>query len=299
MILSIIIATYNRADSMIVSLSSVVSQSAATELWECIVVNNNSTDNTAERFAAFAAAHPSVNMRMVCETKQGLSNARNCGIAEAKGEIVVFVDDDETLESTLVESYIAFFRDHDQVLAAGGGVIPHYQSCRPEWMNSFTEQMIANPVDLGAEAVPFPKSRVPAGGNMAFRREIFDKVGRFNPKLGRNGQSLMGGEENDLFARIRRQSNAPIYFVPKAAIYHHIPESKLTEEYIRQLSHNVGRSKRLRAEADNAVAKLLIMESCKQVATYAIAAAYLLSGHKAKAKSLLTMRNNIFKGVIK
>ena len=84
--LSLLIATYNRADRLIETLESVVAQDAPAELWECVVVNNNSTDCTAERFAAFAAAHPQYNLRMVEEHNQGLSYARNRGIRESTGE---------------------------------------------------------------------------------------------------------------------------------------------------------------------------------------------------------------------
>ena len=83
--LSIIISTYNNAESLIRTLESVVAQDADHSLWECIVVNNASTDNTAERFSAFAESHSSVNLRMVNESQQGLSYARNRGIAESKG----------------------------------------------------------------------------------------------------------------------------------------------------------------------------------------------------------------------
>ena len=181
-------------------------------------------------------------------------------------------------------------------MAAGGAVKACYESARPRWMSRFTEQMIANPLDLDIAVTIFPKSRVPAGGNMAFRREVFDRVGLFNPQLGRNGQSLVGGEENDLFARLRRNGE-PLYFVPNAAIYHHIPDSKLTDEYFDRLSYNVGLSKRMRAEADGEAETLLKKERTKQLATYLLYLLYMLMLQPLKAKYLLRMRNGIYKGV--
>ena len=71
--LSLLIATYNRSSWLVRTLQSVIEQDAPLEEWECVVVNNNSTDDTAERFAEFAAQHPEVNMRMVTERNQGLS----------------------------------------------------------------------------------------------------------------------------------------------------------------------------------------------------------------------------------
>lgn len=294
--LSIVVATYNRAQSLLRTLHSVVGQTAPAEKWECVVVNNNSTDNTEALFAEFAAANPTFDLKIVTETKQGLSNARNCGIAASKGEYIAIVDDDETLEDTFAESYIEFFDAFPTAMAAGGAVKACYESARPRWMSHFTEQMIANPLDLDIAVTIFPKSRVPAGGNMAFRREVFDRVGLFNPKLGRNGQSLVGGEENDLFARLRREGEL-LYFVPNAAIYHHIPDSKLTDDYFDRLSYNVGLSKRMRAEADDCLDNLLKKEALKQLVSYGLALLYTIVLQPLKAKYLLRMRNGIYKGV--
>ena len=294
--LSIVVATYNRAQSLLRTLHSVVGQTAPAEKWECVVVNNNSTDNTEALFAEFAAANPTFDLKIVTETKQGLSNARNCGIAASKGEYIAIVDDDETLEDTFAESYIEFFDAFPTAMAAGGAVKACYESARPRWMSHFTEQMIANPLDLDIAVTIFPNSRVPAGGNMAFRREVFDRVGLFNPKLGRNGQSLVGGEENDLFARLRREGEL-LYFVPNAAIYHHIPDSKLTDDYFDRLSYNVGLSKRMRAEADDCLDNLLKKESVKQLVSYGLALLYTIVLQPLKAKYLLRMRNGIYKGV--
>lgn len=294
--LSLIIATYNRAQSLLRTLRSVVSQSAAPELWECIVVNNNSTDNTAEVFACFAAENQGFDLKMVTETKQGLSNARNAGITASKGEYVAIVDDDETLESSYIESYIEFFDSFPTAMAAGGAVRAEYESHRPRWMSHYTERMIANPIDLDVVVTLFPSSRVPAGGNMAFRREIFDRVGLFNPRLGRNGQSLIGGEENDLFARLRAAGEL-LYFVPNAAIYHHIPDAKLTDEYFDRLSYNVGRSKALRAQSDEEFSELMASERRKRVVTYILAALYTIALQPLKAQYLIRMRKGIYKGI--
>ena len=294
--LSIVVATYNRSQSLLRTLRSVVGQTAPAEQWECVVVNNNSTDDTEAVFADFARENPTFDLRMVTETKQGLSNARNCGIEASVGDYIAIVDDDETLEDSFVESYIEFFDSFPTAMAAGGAVKACYESARPRWMSRFTEQMIANPLDLDIAVTLFPQNRVPAGGNMAFRREVFDRVGLFNPQLGRNGKGLVGGEENDLFARLRRAGEL-LYFVPNAAIFHHIPDSKLTDDYFDRLSYNVGVSKRLRAEADGEVGKLLKSESRKQVATYLLYVLYMLVLQPLKAKYLLRMRNGIYKGV--
>lgn len=291
--LSLIIATYNRSASLLRLLGSVVSQSAPKELWECIVVDNNSADDTAEKFARFAADNAECDLRMVTEVKQGLSNARNCGIEASVGHYIAIVDDDQTLEESFVESYIEFFDSFPQAMAAGGAVRAVFESGRPRWMSHYTERMIANTLDLDIAVTLFPKNRVPAGGNMAFRREVFDAVGMFNPQLGRNGASLMGGEENDLFARIR-ECGYDIFFVPNAAIEHYIPAEKLTDEYFDRLCYNIGKSKAMRT--DN-LRGLIATERQKMVVTYILAALYTLTFQLPKAQYLIRMRKGIYKGV--
>lgn len=83
--LSLVIPTYNRAAPLLAALESVVRQDLPPQEWECVVVNNNSPDDTEARFGAFAAAHPGVTLRMVREESPGVSYARNRGLAEARG----------------------------------------------------------------------------------------------------------------------------------------------------------------------------------------------------------------------
>ena len=133
---------------------------------------------------------------------------------------------------------------------------------------------------------------------MAFRREVFEQVGGFNPMLGRSGESLCGGEENDLFARLRAKGYK-LFFIPNAAIYHHIPDSKLTDEYFDKLSFNVGRSKYLRTELQGteAVQRLLKTERIKQIVTWVLALLYMLTLQLSKARYLVRMRRGIMLGI--
>ena len=103
--LSLIIATYNRADYLPRTLNSLTNQSLGSELFEIIVVNNNSTDHTAEVCRSFAEAQPELNFTMVTEIRQGLSHARNCGINHAKGDYFAIIDDDELVNRDFLKSY--------------------------------------------------------------------------------------------------------------------------------------------------------------------------------------------------
>lgn len=295
MILSIIISTYNNANSLVRTLSSLVEQDADKSLWECVVVNNASTDETESLFERFASEHKELNLRMVRESQQGLSFARNCGINEAKGQFVAFIDDDETVNREFVSSYIDLFNNYG-AFAGAGAIKVCYDSARPKWMSYYTEKMIANPIDLGEKVVTITSSVTPAGGNMAFNREIFALYGGFNTSLGRKGSELLGGEENDMFDRIRNLGER-IFYAPNAVVYHHIADSKLTPEYFDKLSYGVGVSKRLRAEIEGAERELFADEKRKRVFAFVLAALYFISFQPQKAAWLWRMRKGISRGV--
>ena len=295
--ISLIIATYNRAEALIKALKSVVQQTLPAEQWECIVVNNNSTDQTTAQFSDFVSCHPGLNLVMVHEAQQGLSHARNCGIQASQGAIIAIIDDDERINPEFLSAYVKLFDQHPEAMSAGGRVIASYEeSPRPKWMSRFTEEPIANPMDYGDKVCEFPAGRIPAGGNMAFRREVFDRFGFFNPELGRVGDRLIGGEESDLFERLSR-AGAKCYYVPDAVMWHLIPARKLTREYFENLSYNIGVSQRRRAELSDSVVRLRLCEHLKWGATLMIALFWLLTFQPAKALWLLRLRHGISRGV--
>ena len=293
--LSIIISTYNNAASLVRTLESVAMQDAERQQWECVVVNNASTDDTAARFEEFATKHSDLNIRMVHESNQGLSFARNRGIAEAHGEYLVFIDDDETVNPEFVSAYIDLFLNQG-AFAAAGALKVAYDSKRPKWMSYYTEKMIANPFDLGSEITYVSSDVTPTGGNMAFNREIFTLYGNFDTALGRKGSALLGGEENELFDRIRSLGERVAY-TPFAVATHHIADRKLTAEYFDRLSYGVGVSKRLRAEKYGTERELYHDEKIKRLGAFCLATFYFITLRPQKAVWLCRMRNGISKGV--
>ena len=286
--LSLVIATYNRAEQLMVTLGSVAMQSAATDTWECIVVDNNSKDNTRERIEAFTSEHSSLNIRYIFEEKQGLSYARNAGIKASRGDIIAFIDDDERIVEDFVTAYIDFFDQHPDAMAAGGEIITEYPTGRPRWMSRYTERPIANPMSFGDRVKIFPAGRIPGGGNMAMRRRHFDSIGMFNTSLGRTGKRLLGGEESDLFDRIAKHGYR-VYYAPRAVMYHIIPEEKLSRDYFVRLATNTGISQRTRAELNNAILRLYIGELIKWAATLLLC----LTHHPLQSRYLLLMRKHI------
>lgn len=294
--LSIVIATYNRATLLLDALKSVIRQSAPAQEWECVVVNNNSSDNTSECFAEFAGEHPEYNLRIVDEPNQGLSYARNRGIRESVGEYIAIIDDDEHIAEDFVAAYIKLFDSVPEAVAAGGPIVARYPTGRPRWMSCYTERPIANTMYFGEEVREFPKGRVPGGSNMALRRSAIRRYGVFDTSLGYSGESLIGGEECDLFERLQI-ADAKYYYVPTAVMYHIIPREKLSKEYFARLSYNVGVSQLRRARLYRRVWRVRFVELSKWVATLLIALWYTITLQWRKGYYLILMRLNISRGL--
>ena len=290
--LSLVIATYNRSEQLLTTLRSVAEQSHPATEWECIVVDNNSNDNTAAVIERFLAEHPEQKFRYLFVGEQGLSHARNGGISAAKGEIVAFIDDDERIVPDFVSAYIDLFAEHPDAMSAGGKIIAEYPTGRPAWMSRYAEEPIANPMSFGESVRLFPKGRIPGGGNMAMRRKVFDIVGKFDTSLGRTGKRLIGGEESDLFERMAHHEMR-CYYAPRAVMYHIIPAEKLTTEYFERLNYNNGLSQLQRARLHHRVPMLYAKECAKWVATLLLC----LVHRPAQSRMLIAMRRQISRGI--
>ena len=291
--LSLVIATFNRSEQLLVTLGSVAEQSHPSSEWECVVVDNNSTDDTRQSIERFIAKHPTLNIRYCFCPEQGLSHARNAGINAAKGDIIAFIDDDERIVADFITAYIELFDNERNAMAAGGKIVAEYPSGRPRWMSRLSEEPIANPMDYGEEVRTFPKGRIPGGGNMAFRREVFELIGVFDSSLGRTGKRLIGGEESDLFERIAAAGMA-VYYAPRAVMYHIIQPEKLSDDYFRRLSFNNGISQHTRAILRGSVMSLYLHEAMKWIATLLLC----LVHPPVQSRYLLMLRWNTTRGII-
>lgn len=297
--LSVIICTYNRDKYIYDVLRSVAENTFSTEGYEIVLVDNNCTDNTKARYAQFVSDFPAVNTRYVFEKEQGLSHARNRGIKEAQGEIVIYVDDDAVVNSDYLATYADFFSSHLDVDAAGGPIIPLYETEEPPWMSHFTRQLITGKLDLGNKKRKFPKNSFPGGGNAAYRKSVFEKVGLFNVDLGRKGRNLIGAEEKDIFDKMTRQ-NMQFYYLSTAILYHIIPEQKLLPEYFNKLTYSIGVSERSRtlSISRGKYIKRLFAECIKWSATLLLWVLFACRCQIQKGNKLIIFRKNVTKGLL-
>lgn len=293
--ITLLIPTYNRADSLLRTLESIAGQDCPINRWECIVVDNNSQDDTSAQVAAFITAHPTLDIHLLFEGVQGRSSALNSGIAACQGEVVVMVDDDEELLPSFVSGYIRLFEEHPSVGVAGGVMTPRYIGERPKWMSYYTEIPILCPINLGTRPRQFPNHMVPCGGNVAVKRCLFEKHGTFLPHLGRSGDSLIGGEEVELLQRLKRNGEQ-IWYNPYSEVLHYALSYKLTREHFRRLTYNIGVGQRMRSPAP--LCKLMLREGVKWCATLLISLYFVVTLRPSKALWLTRMRSNITRGLL-
>lgn len=297
--LSVIICTYNREKYLYNVLKSIAENDFPTDRYEIVLINNNSTDRTEEECRRFTEAFPKVRFRYFMETRQGLSYARNRGVTESEGDVLVFVDDDALVNGEYLQTYADFFEQHPEIEAAGGPIIPRYETAEPAWMSHYTKALITGYKDLGDKVREFPKGDYPGGGNAAYRASVFQEVGLFNVELGRKGDSLIGAEEKDIFDKMTSRGMR-FFYLPTAILYHLIPEKKLTADYFDRLTCSIGKSERLRTLriSKSKYLNRLLKEAVKWAGTLVLFFKHLLQGQPEKGKKLIRFRYNVTRGLL-
>lgn len=297
--LSVIICTYNRDKYIYNVLKSLAENTLPHDCYEIVLVDNNCTDNTHGECERFTQDFPDVRFRYFVETNQGLSHARNRGINESKGDVLVYVDDDALVNGEYLHTYADFFEGHPEIDAAGGPIIPKYETEEPAWMSHFTKALITGYKYLGDKPKEFPKNDFPGGGNAAYRASIFEKVGLFNVELGRKGDSLVGAEEKDIFDRMTTLGMR-FYYLPTAILYHLIPAKKLSREYFDKLTYSIGKSERMRTKRIGPAkyAKRIISEAVKWAASIVLCIGHTLLLSPQRGWKLIQFRWNVTKGLL-
>ncbi len=297
--ISLIICTYNREKYIGPLLESIAKNDFPTKDYEIVLVDNNCTDNTSQVCEQFVADHPEIAFRYVQETEQGLSAARNKGIKEAKGDIIIYVDDDALVDSDYIRIYAEHFATHPDTMAAGGPIEPLYETQEPDWMSPYTKALLTAWMNYGEKVREYPNGKYPGGGNAAYRKEVFEKVGLFNTELGRKGSLLLASEEKDIFDKMKAMG-MQVKYLPTPVLHHIIPQAKLEEDYFNRLTLQIGRSERMRTRALSIgkYARRLLSEGVKWCGTLVLICLYTLQGHPMKGWKLVLFRRNVTKGLL-
>lgn len=225
--ISAVICTHNRQDYLTRAIDSLLHQDFSQDFpdYEVILVNNASTDNTAE-IAQTYRTHP--QFRYIYEPTLGLSTARNTGATAAAGEIIAYLDDDAVASPGWLGVLGAAFAEDKRLAIAGGKVtllLPHNQSL-PWWISPDLAGNLGA-YDLGEMKVDIQQPGLtPRGLNYAIRKEFWQSMGGFAVNLGRRGKNLLSNEE--VYAtELALQQGWRVAYLPQALVAHQVVPERL------------------------------------------------------------------------
>jgi len=240
--LSVIIPTRNRADTLSTTLVSIERQTLDQSLFEVIVCDNNSTDNTSE--VAHSYSNKFHNFKYIKTIEPGLHVGRNKGYQEAKGNILVYIDDDIEAFPELLYTINEVFKD-DEVMLVGGKNLPKWEVDPPDWAidmwtpNKDSERILCyfSIIDLGNQIKEIDPSYV-FGCNFSVRKSIIAQTKGFHPDgMPQEIIEYRGDGETAISNYISTKGYKTIYH-PNASVYHLVPKQRLSLDYLKRWSFN-------------------------------------------------------------
>jgi glucosyl-dolichyl phosphate glucuronosyltransferase len=228
---SVIICTYNREHWIGDAVQSLLDLRTDGVIdYEIIVVDNASTDNTPEVIAELAA-NANRPLRCVREMRQGPSAARNRGIAEAEGEWLAFIDDDELADPDWLLELLAMTAKKG-VRVSGGAVQLISSDDNSQPLSPMLERVLAQGGRRRNECLFTPKHALNSGNQM-LHRSVFEEIGGYEESW------TEGGEDTELFTRLTA-AGIEAWYTPNAIVQHLVPAYRTSAGYIQWLSLRQG-----------------------------------------------------------
>jgi glycosyltransferase involved in cell wall biosynthesis/L-amino acid N-acyltransferase YncA len=234
---TVTIATRNRADTLRATLDSLKRQKLAGLSWQVIVVDNGSSDDTAD---VLASAVQDLPLTTLSEPSPGKNRALNAAIDAARGDLLVFTDDDIVADPAWLQRLNAAATRWPDINIFGGLITPAFPAETPDWLKDprfpharWTWSTYAPRQDEG------PTRETPLGPNVAFRRSVLDGV-RWDESIGPQGTSFAMGSEVELLMRLARRGELFV-FVPDARVKHVLQPKQVSESYLKGRAFRCGR----------------------------------------------------------
>jgi glycosyltransferase involved in cell wall biosynthesis len=238
--LAIVISTYNRSALLEGALHALLAQNGKGFAFEVLVVDNNSSDQTPGLVKSLAAQNPE-KLRYLFEPKQGLSYARNTGIANARSSLVAFTDDDVRVAPDWAWQIVTAFQAHPDIDFLGGKVLPLWPKSPPDWLTSQHWTPLAL-LDYGDQPFYVTENRQLCliGANLAFRKRAFETVGLFNTEFQRVRDGIGSLEDHEMLLRLWHANRSGLY-LPNLVVTAEIEPERMDKAYHRKWHAGHGR----------------------------------------------------------
>ncbi|WP_292490768.1 glycosyltransferase family 2 protein [Methanoculleus sp. 10] len=233
--LSVIIPTRNRSSLLEKAIQSLIAQTYSSDDFEVIIIDNGSTDGTKDIVESYKAKIP--HLIYAYETSPGLHVGRHAGLRIARGDILVYADDDIEAFPTWLEGIAESFED-PSVALVGGNNLPRYETSPPPWVEllwSSTSFGRANGMysilDFGSAIQEISPYYV-WGCNFSIRKEVLLKVGGFHPDGMPDEFLRYRGDGESAISQAVLNTGYKTVFNPKASVYHFVSAKRMTTDYI-------------------------------------------------------------------
>jgi glucosyl-dolichyl phosphate glucuronosyltransferase len=231
-LVTVAICTRNRAAILRRALTALAEcETPPNALWELVVVDNGSSDDTRSVVREFESMLP---VRAITEPTPGLARARNTAVRSARGDYLVWTDDDCIVGRRWLAAYTRSFAQWPTAAIFGGPIIPRFEGQPPAWLTPIARRVETAYAgrDLGREpiALSLNENRVPFGANYAIRADV-QRARLYDSALGR-GSTIAVGEESEVLEGVLRDGGEGRW-VPGADVTHSIPPSRQRVAYLR------------------------------------------------------------------
>jgi glycosyltransferase involved in cell wall biosynthesis len=212
--------------------------------WEFLLIDSGSHFSLSSRIDL--SWHP--RARTLREEESGLTRARLRGIAEAKGDLLIFVDDDNVLDPDFLEQALHIFNTRPDIGSWSGASRPGFDEPAPSWTRRHWGNLVIRevPRDMWSN-LPMLPDTMPCGAGLCVRRAVADhylrlhREGKRQFALDRDGASLLSGGDNDL-AACACDIGMGVGIFSSLRLTHLIPANRLRESYLVSLAENIALS---------------------------------------------------------
>jgi glycosyltransferase involved in cell wall biosynthesis len=238
------IPTCNRAKYLPLILEKLRSQVEVENLsWEIIIIDNNSTDSTADVIRSYQANWDiNCSLNYFLELEQGITFARLRAVREAKGQLIAFLDDDNLPASNWVKEAVIFAQEHPQAGAFGGQIHGDFEFKPPENIERIQGLLAIRERGEQANLYDPINLSLPPGAALVFRKQAWDKsIPNELIFKGRLGKLKVAGDDFELLLHLHK-AGWEIWYNPAMHTFHQIPHWRLEKDYLITLARGCGLS---------------------------------------------------------